>query len=437
MLHRLQTMGVRARLLPGGRSVLASMHGTGRSIETLNGSLALSEIVFSTAGREQIKCLRPAALFVLPLIPIGDCKNAASLEARIRAAWNAHLTQLRNAEAWLRKLGADVNAANNGAMLSVLLAGEDRAVKVQVCEPRKVILPSRGPLGGVTLQRPEDRVIEIDAEVDSAVDLEIQITNRLQELTNMDRRIKEEERRRAMSMSATIVDLSDEPKERPLRILLVGEQLARERSAIDSLRLRNYEVLVAHTLNEAIDYYDRISPELVMADVSLGRSEGIELIPALRSVVGIEEIPVILVDAHRRASRRKAAQQAGAIGYLGYPIDVSKIARHLERTIKQPKRRRFTRYPQQLSVQIDGAHLPSTAVLLGRGGIMVRSGEHFAQGAVKRCDLNIPAMGRHLEFDAEVLYQVPGSGHRGFGLQFQSMTASDEAGLIEYLHHLG
>ncbi len=436
MLQRLQSMGIRARLLPGGRSVLASMHSTGRPIETLNGSLAISEIVFATAGREQIKCLRPAALFMLPLIPTADCKNAASLEARIRSAWNGHLKQLRDAETWLRDLGADVNAAANGAMLSVSLAGEDRAVKVQVREPRKVILPSRGPLSSVALQRPEDRVVEVSREIESAVDLEIMITNRLQELANIDRRLQEEERRRAMSMSATIVDLSDAPKERSLRILLVGEQLARERSAIDSLRLRNYEVVIAQSLNEAIDCYDRISPELVMADVNLGRSEGIELIPALRAVVGVEEIPVILVDTHRRASRRKAAQQAGAIGYLGYPIDVSKIAAHLERTIKQPKRRRFTRYPQQLSIQIDGATMPSTATLLGRGGVMVRSDEYFAEGMVKRCDLTIPAMGRHLHFDAEVLYQVQESGHRGFGLQFQSMHSGDEAGLIEYLHHL-
>jgi len=412
------------------------MSASYRPIETLNGSLAISEIVFASAGREQIKCLRPGPLFMLPLIRIADCRNAASLEDRIRTTWNQHLKHLREAETWLRRLGADVNAGANGATLSVSLAGEDRAVKVQVREPHKVIIPGRGPLSGITLERPEDRVISIPREIDSAVDLEIEIANRLEELASMHQRLREEERRRAMSMPASPVDLSDAPKERVRRILIVGEQLARERGAIDSLRLRNYEVVIAQDLNEAIDYYDRMSPELVMADVNLGRSEGIELIPALRAVVGVEEIPVILVDAHRRTSRREAARHAGAVGYLGYPINVSRIAAHLERTIKQPKRRRFTRYRQQLSIQIDGATLPSTTTQLGRGGVLVRSDEPLAEGAVKRCDLTIPAIGRHLKFDAEVLYQVRDAGHRGFGLQFQSMPASDEAGLIEYLHHL-
>lgn len=438
MQHRLQAMGIRTRLLPGGRSVLASMNSTGRPIETLTGSLALSEIVFASAGREQIKLLRPSALFMLPLVPIADCRNASALEGRIRSAWNAHLLELRKAETWLRKIGADVNAAPNGAMLTVSLAGEDRTVKLQVRKPYEVILPGRGPLGGVRLSRPEDRTMEIPREIESAVDLEIEVTNRLQELAALDRRLKEEERRRAMSMSTAVVELfdDDDAKERPQRILLVGEQLASQRGAIDSLRLRNYEVLVAQGLHEAIDYYDRMSPELVMADVNLGRSEGIELIPALRAVVGVEEIPVILVDAHRRASRRDAAQRAGAVGYLGYPIDVSKIARHLERTIKSPKRRRFTRFREQLSIQIDGGIHPSTAVLLGRGGVLVRSDEYFGEGSVKRCELSVPAMGRHLQFDAEVLYQVDDFGQRGFGLRFQSMDPSDEAGLIEYLHHL-
>ncbi|MCP5041073.1 MAG: response regulator [bacterium] len=437
IFQRLQGMGIRARLLPGGRSVLASMHSAGRAIDTLNGSLPLSEIVFATAGRDQIKCLRPQALFVLPLIRIADCKSASSLDSRIRACWNRHLVAVRNAETWLRELGADVNAASNGSMLNVSLSGADhRAVKVQVCEPRKVILPSRGPLSGASVLRAEDRVMEIDPAIDSAVDLELAIATRLEELANIDRRLKEEERRRAMSVPTTVVDLSDAPKERPMRILLVGEQLSRERSCIDSLRLRDYEVLIARSLNEAVDCYDRNSPELVIADVSLGRSEGIELIPALRAVVGIEEIPVILVDDHHRAARRQAARQAGAIGYLTYPIDVSRISDQLERTIKQPKRRRFTRFPQKLAIQIDGANMPSTVTILGRGGLLVRTDEYFAEGSIRGCDLSIPAIGEHLRFEAEVLYRVQDSTRRGLGFQFQSMPTNTEVRLIEYLHHL-
>ena len=75
VLRRFEAMGIDVRLTPGGRSVLGKMQTTGRPIETLNGSLEFSEITFSTVGKDKIKCLRPGALSVLPLIPVIDCRN--------------------------------------------------------------------------------------------------------------------------------------------------------------------------------------------------------------------------------------------------------------------------------------------------------------------------------------------------------------------------
>ena len=435
--RRLEAMGIRVRPLPGGRCVLASMRSSGRPLETLNGSLPFSEFVFSTVGHDRIKCLRPQALFMLPIVRMTNCTDAESLEARILGAWASYMQELRSAEDWLRGLGVDVNAASNGAMLNVAIAGECQAVKVQVNQPRKVILPSDGPLSGVTLMRPEDRILEIDPCVDSAVDFEIIITSRLDELSSMDKRLKEEQRRKAMWDSADLTATNHErASDRPLRILLVGQRLATERSCIDSLRLRKYEVEIARSLNEAVDLYNHISPELVIADVNLGRSDGIELIAALRTVVGIEEIPVILVDDHRRSKRRAAAQQAGAIGYLTYPIQVAKISQRLEEIIERPKRRRFTRYPQRTAVKIQGSIAHSTAVTIGRGGMMIHTDDNFSINSIHSCDLVLSELGRNLQLDAEVLYRVNGSGRRGVGFRFQSMTAENEASLIEYLHCL-
>lgn len=435
-MRRLEAMGIRVRMIPGGRCVLASMQTTGRPLETLNGSLAFSEIVFATVGKDHIKCLHPQALFVLPLIRMIDCKSATALEARIRAHWSKHMTGLRGAENWLRDLGSDVCAATNGAMLSVSIAGEGHPVKIHVCEPRRVILPSRGPLSGITLMRAEDRSLEIDPCIDSAIDLEIDISTRLDELASMDRRLKDDERRRAMSKSAASRSAPEAVPERALRILLVGEELSKQRSCIDSLRVRNYQVEIARGLNEAVELYDRMSPELVIADVSLGRSEGIELIPTLRDIVGLEEIPVILVDRHQRSTRRRAAKRAGAIGYLTHPINVSHISDRLEKLIRQPKRRRFTRYPQQLAVKIQSSIMPSTALSIGRGGMQIRTDDHFLLKSIQSFDLSLSALGKRLQFDAEVLYQVHEPGRSGVGLRFQSMTPQNEANLIDYLHCL-
>lgn len=429
-------MGIRTRLAPGGRCVLASMRTTGRPLETLTGSLSISEVVFATAGNDRIKCLRPRALFSLPLIHMADCKSASSIASKIRAAWASHMNTIQAAESWLRDVGADVSASADGANLSVSIAGESQHVKVQVCEARKVILPSCGPLTGVALKRPGDRVLDIDPCLDSAIDLEIDISTRMAELSNMDRRLKEEERRVAMSKPASPLQDDGRKPQRPSRVMLVGENLSKERSCIDSLRLRNYEVQTARTLHEAIDTYNRMSPELVFADVNLGRSEGIDLIPSLREVVGIEEIPVIVVDHQRHNNRRKAARQAGAIGYLTYPIDISRISSHLEETIRKPKRRRFTRYSDRLAVNVSGSSRAATTVVIGRGGLMLRSDEDFPINSIQSCNVALPAIGKSLEFDAEVVYRVRDRGERCVGLRFLSMANESESSLIDYLHHL-
>ena len=119
VMRRLEAMGIRVRRLSGGRCVLASMPIDGPPLETLNGSLPFNEFVFSTVGRDKIKCLRPQALFVLPLIRIISCTTAASLEAHVRSIWAKYMVELRAAEDWLRGLGADVNAASTDDEFSV------------------------------------------------------------------------------------------------------------------------------------------------------------------------------------------------------------------------------------------------------------------------------------------------------------------------------
>jgi two-component system chemotaxis response regulator CheY len=284
--------------------------------------------------------------------------------------------------------------------------------------------------------RAEDRTLEIDPCIDSAVDLELIVGSRLEELAKLDKRLKEEERRRGMWNPAAVTATAESTTEQPLRILLVGPKLANEHSCIDSLRLRNYEVLIARNLNEAVGIYNHISPELVLADVNLGRSDGIELIASLRKVVGIEEIPVVLVDGHRREALRTAAKQAGALGYLTYPIEITKISSRLEEMIRRPKRRRFTRYLQRTAVTIHGSNLPATTVAIGRGGMMIRTDSQFSINSIQSCNLSLSTLGKNLDFDAEVLYQRNDSGQHEVGLRFQAMSAQNEENLINYLHCL-
>jgi len=432
-LDHLTSAGVRAKLMDGGRCVLASMRLQPVPFETLNGSTRIEQVIFSTVGRYRIKCLRPHSLFQLPLIRIHDCRDTTALEARIRLAWKRHMGALSEGRIWLDGLGVRSESVEEGAALAFPIEGESRRARVRVIEPRRVVLPSQGPLSGVALQRAEDRVLTVDASLRSPVELEIAVSSRLDELLRLDRRLSDERRRGSLDDPVAPHPASEST--RPRRILLVGPRLVREQACIDSLRLRGYTIDVATSEPEAVAVFDRCSPELVLADVQLGRNDGTSLVIGLRQVAGIEEIPVVLVDDVRRDSVREAAQRVGAAGYLVYPVEVPRIASQLERLITEPRRRRYTRYGRRLPVELHGSPDPCVATSLGRGGMFVATERPLAEKTLQHCRIGLPEIDASVSCDAEVLYRRSGVGRTraGYGVRFHSFASTDENLLIEYL----
>ena len=432
-LARLKRMGIDARLMKGGRCVLASMTIHNEPFPSLTGPLPIERVVFSTVGRDRIKCLRPRPLFQLPLLRILECEDAQAIEMIIRSAWQSQQAELERAQRWLESIGTRAEIIEQGSVLRFTIEGEERAARACMLQPQQVILPSRGPLSGVTLPAAQDRLLDIDVSVTSSIDLEINISTRLEELARREK-IASETRRRA-----SVADL-EPPQEtlRTPRILLVGPHLSQQRASIESLRLRGYEVETAISQSEAIDAFDRGSPELLLVDIDMGRSDGIELIPSLRSIPGVEELPVVLIDRHRRPRRLEAARSLGAAGYLTYPLEVPRIAKRLARMVEDPRKRRFTRYIQRLSVRIEGSSNPCLATALGRGGMFIVTNHEIRYHTLADCELLLPEFGRTLHVQSEVLYRSgdPGATHRGIGVRFHNFAEEDEPVLIRYLRDL-
>lgn len=422
--------------MKGGRCVLATMRVGPEPFDTLSGRVRIQKIVFSTVGADRIKCLRPRALFQLPLLRVVDCRDATSIEARIRVAWTRHLDQLKRCRTWLETLGTEFEMPEEGSILTAQIAGERQGVSMSSVQAGRIILPSAGPLSGITLQRAEDRVLNVDPGDSSGVDVEIAVSNRLEELSRLHQRLSELERHEALHRDLGAGAHKREP--RSPQILLVGPRLVDQRACIESLRLRDYHVLVARSQSAALEAFKTASPELVMVDAKLGRAEGIELIPALRQVQGVEEIPVVLVDLHRRAARREAARRMGAAGYLVYPIDVARIAKRLARMIDDPKRRRFTRYHQRVSVRVDGLSSPGVTLAIARGGMFLATDDDIATNTLQACDLGLAEIGESLRVNAEVLYRVGAAGSRppGVGMRFHEFPDENQATLIRYLDSL-
>jgi CheY-like chemotaxis protein len=178
-----------------------------------------------------------------------------------------------------------------------------------------------------------------------------------------------------------------------------------------------------------------MTPDLVISQYALGRSDGATLVQATRALPGIEHIPVVLLDESHHASRRDAARIVGAAGYMTDPTDANRFVTRLRSVIESPGNRRFTRYSQRLVAHIEGMEIRCLATEVGRGGIFIATDEEIEQNAEMHCEVTLPELGRALRFGGEVLYrnESQGSQPKGFGVRFSEISPEDESSLIEYL----
>jgi DNA-binding response OmpR family regulator len=302
-------------------------------------------------------------------------------------------------------------------------------------EPGEVVLPSRGELRGVGLRSRDERVFKLGSVVRTDIELQIAITNRIEGLAKGQRpRLESDYASSAGHSRCEVATIGV----RSHRVLLVGPRLSRDRKTIDSLGLRGYTIDLARSATEAVRLYQRCSPELVLTDADLGRSEGLELVPMLEATAGVDHIPVIVVDEQSQTARRAAARKIGAKGYITGPLKIAQIAGPLAQMIDQPERRRFTRYVQPITVRIAGASSPATAIALSRGGLYLATSQKLPARSLHRCELLLTDTGRTVEVEAEALYRLGSDGrnHGGVGLRFDRFGADGEGAYLDFLRSL-
>jgi DNA-binding response OmpR family regulator len=221
--------------------------------------------------------------------------------------------------------------------------------------------------------------------------------------------------------------------------VLVGARLSADTALVEGLRLREYDVVGAATTADALRAFSCHSFELVLVDSQLGREEGVELIPAVRGLAGVEELPVVLVDDRPKDSRRRTARKLGAAGYLGHPVDLSRVEAGFDRLVRSPARRRFSRFSRSLAVRGAGATGAAHTATLGRLGMFVCTERESDAGAVERYEVALPELSTTIRVEAKTLYERPTSAAAlgGRGVRFHTFQHGAEELWIRYLRMLG
>lgn len=447
---RFERMGLACRAMPGGRTLLVSLPLGPAPFESLSGSITIERILFSTVGPDQIKCLRPRPVFGLPLLDIRRCADAAAIESVIRQAWRDRTRELRDTARTLERLGIEVGAIEGGSLLAFPLAGLSPEHPVLMQRLDEAILPSAGPLSGHVLLGPDERVVDVSGKLESAVELELLLGSRIEQLAQSAARRATEARAarpasRATAASESLMgSLAAEPPRmgttasapsRQPKVLLVGTRIIENTILRDELTLQGYRVATARSEPEALMRLAGMTPDLVISQYALGRSDGATFAQAIRCLPGIVRIPIVLLDTQHHPNRQDAARAVGAAGYVIEPVEPGRFVSKLAKVVASPGDRRFVRYAGRLAARLADRGQACLATEIGRGGFFLATSEPIDEQTEMRCQVSLPELRRKLEFVGDVLYrtELQGVQRQGIGVRIREISPEDEAALIEYV----
>jgi DNA-binding response OmpR family regulator len=117
------------------------------------------------------------------------------------------------------------------------------------------------------------------------------------------------------------------------KILIVDD----ERDLVDAyvrlLERAGHRCVGAFGAHEAIELIDAETPDLVLTDLSLPDSNGLEVIRHLRAKSAI--IPIIVMSGHNTQGMNEAARAAGANLCLLKPVSIAELKRVIGDALKR------------------------------------------------------------------------------------------------------
>lgn len=110
------------------------------------------------------------------------------------------------------------------------------------------------------------------------------------------------------------------PKDIPLRILVVDDERQIGEFLHDFLTEQGYEVFYASNGDDALAFVKRVRPHVVLLDVRMTGMDGLEV---LQHIMEIDpKAGVIMVTAMQEEDIGRQALQLGAVDYITKPIDL-------------------------------------------------------------------------------------------------------------------
>jgi CheY-like chemotaxis protein len=106
------------------------------------------------------------------------------------------------------------------------------------------------------------------------------------------------------------------------KVLVVEDDLSIQKVIRMSLKSRGVnEVVVASDGEECLALADRVSPDVILLDITMPKLDGYDTCRFLKSNEKTRLIPVIFLSAKAQNYEKEIGYEAGAVGYLTKPFD--------------------------------------------------------------------------------------------------------------------
>lgn len=115
------------------------------------------------------------------------------------------------------------------------------------------------------------------------------------------------------------------------RVLLIDDE-ARIRTSLKMVLEPAYEILQAADAQEGLEVFRKEGPDLVLLDVILPGTDGLEVLKTLRSESKM--VPVIMLTGTKLVKTAVDAMKFGAADYLSKPFDVDELRLVVERALE-------------------------------------------------------------------------------------------------------
>jgi DNA-binding response OmpR family regulator len=130
---------------------------------------------------------------------------------------------------------------------------------------------------------------------------------------------------------------------KPLRVLVVDDQLEVAQSLASVVRTWHHEVELAYSGDQALEVAERFQPHAIMLDIMMPGMDGYAVAQKLREVVNLKECTIIGVTALGDSEHRHQGWDNGFVHYMTKPIEppaLKKVLEGIARTVEVEEKRR-------------------------------------------------------------------------------------------------